>query len=80
MRTARGAGGRATGIATPMSPPNWMAYAIIGGVVLASFIAPLIVGTDGLVVPLAVLPFAAIYLVFDRRMRRREQQGRSRWR
>ena len=57
-----------------MTPPSYMAYAIIGGVVLVSFLAPLIIGfDDGWFVPLAVLPFALLYAAYDRRMVREEQ-------
>ncbi|CAA9486732.1 MAG: hypothetical protein AVDCRST_MAG85-989 [uncultured Solirubrobacteraceae bacterium] len=55
-----------------MTPPTALAYWIIGGVFLASLIAPLIIGKDGWIVPLVVLPFAVIYAVFDRRMRSRQ--------
>ena len=52
-----------------------MAYVIIGGVVLMSFLAPLFVGWDAWFVPLAVLPFAAVYAAFDRQLRLREERG-----
>jgi hypothetical protein len=55
-----------------MTAPSALAYWIIGGVLLASLIAPLIIGKDGWIVPLVVLPFALIYAVLDRRMRSRE--------
>jgi hypothetical protein len=51
-----------------------MAYALVGGVVAVSFIAPAIIGFgDAWFVPLAVVPFALLYLAFDRRMRKRGQ-------
>jgi hypothetical protein len=50
-----------------------MAYSIIGGVMLASLLAPLIIGADGWIVPLVVLPFCLVYAVIDRRLRRRER-------
>ena len=54
-----------------MTAPSALAYWIIGGVLLASLVAPLIIGRDGWIVPLVVLPFALIYAVVDRRMRSR---------
>jgi hypothetical protein len=54
-----------------------MAYAIVGGVVLVSLVVPLIIGGDGWFVPLVVLPFAAIYLLFDQRMRKRQPDERE---
>ena len=58
-----------------MNPPNYMAYVIIGGVVLMAFLAPLFVGWDAWFVPLAVLPFAALYALYDRELARREERG-----
>ena len=58
-----------------MSPPSWMAYAIIGGVILVALFVPLIIGAEGWVVPVAVIPFAIIYALFDRRMRKRAESG-----
>jgi hypothetical protein len=59
-----------------MTPPSYMAYAIIGGVVLVSLLAPLIVGfDDAWFVPLFILPFGALYAAFDRRMRQAEEQA-----
>ena len=49
-----------------------MAYALIGGVVLVSFIVPAIIGfDDGWFVPLVILPPAIVYLYYDQRLRRR---------
>ena len=57
-----------------MTPPSYMAYLIIGGVVLVSFLAPLIIGfDDGWFVPLAVLPFALLYAALDRKMLQNEK-------
>ena len=57
-----------------MTPPSYMAYVIIGGVVLVSFLAPLIIGfDDGWFVPLAVLPFAILYALFDNKLRKDEE-------
>ena len=50
-----------------------MAYAIIGGVLLASLIVPLIIGPDGWIVPLVVIPFGLIYALVDRRLRQRQE-------
>ncbi len=58
-----------------MTPPSYMAYVIIGGVVLLSLLAPLFVGADAIVVPFAVLPFAAIYALYDRQLAKREAAG-----
>jgi hypothetical protein len=58
-----------------MTPPSYMAYAIIGGVVLVSFLAPLIVGWDAWFVPVAVLPFAILYALFDAKLRRDEENN-----
>jgi hypothetical protein len=57
-----------------MTAPSYMAYALIGGVILVSFIAPFIVGFgDAWFVPLAILPFAALYAAYDRKLRRDEE-------
>ena len=59
-----------------MTPPSYMAYALIGGVVLVSFLAPLIVGfADAWFVPLVVLPFALLYAAFDAKLRRDEEHA-----
>jgi hypothetical protein len=53
-----------------------MAYALIGGVVLVSFLCPLIVGfDDAWFVPLVVIPFAAVYAAYDAKLRRAEHAG-----
>lgn len=56
-----------------MTAPSYMAYTIIGGVLLASLLAPLIIGADGWIVPLVVLPFCVVYALVDRRLRRRQE-------
>jgi hypothetical protein len=57
-----------------MTPPSYMAYVIIGGVVLCSFLAWPIVGfDDAWFVPLTVLPFALLYAAFDRKLRADER-------
>jgi len=58
-----------------MTAPSYMAYVIIAGVVLIALLAPLFVGAEGWVVPLAVLPFALFYALFDRTLRQREERG-----
>ena len=58
-----------------MTAPSYMAYVIIGGVVLMSLLAPLFVGWDAWFVPLAVLPFAVLYALYDRELRQREERG-----
>ena len=56
-----------------MNPPNYMAYVIVGGAILVSFLAPVFIGFgDAWFVPLIILALGAIYLVFDARMRRRD--------
>ena len=52
-----------------------MAYAIIGGVIVVALFVPLIIGAEGWVVPVAVIPFAIIYALLDRRMRKRDADG-----
>jgi hypothetical protein len=69
--------GTAAGYSGAMSPPSWMAYAIVGGVLIVSLIVPLIVGADGWVVPIIVLPFGIAYLVFDRRLKERRPEDRE---
>ena len=58
-----------------LSAPSYMAYVIVGGVVLLSLLAPLFVGPEAWVTPVAVIPFALFYLAYDRVLRRREEQG-----
>ncbi len=58
-----------------MTTPSYMAYLIIGGVVLLSLLAPVFVGWDAWIVPLAVLPFAALYALYDRQLARKEEAG-----
>ncbi len=52
-----------------------MPYSLVAGVILASLLAPVFLGADGWIAPLAVLPFAIVYLVIDRRLKRREASG-----
>jgi hypothetical protein len=54
-----------------MTAPTALAYWIIGGVLLASLVAPAVIGRDGWIVPLLVLPFCLAYAIADRRMRNR---------
>ena len=57
-----------------MNPPNFMAYTIIGGTVLVSFLAPVFVGfSDAWFVPLIILALGGIYLAYDFRLRSRGQ-------
>ncbi len=58
-----------------MTPPSYMAYVIIGGVVLLALLAPLFVGLDAIVVPIAVIPFAIFYALYDRSLARKEEAG-----
>lgn len=58
-----------------MTAPTALAYWIIGGVLAASLLAPLIIGSDGWIVPLVVLPFGLVYAAIDRRLREKEASG-----
>ena len=58
-----------------MNPPTYMAYVIIGGVVLMSLLAPLFVGPEAWITPIAVIPFALFYAAYDRMLRQREERG-----
>ena len=60
-----------------MTAPTALAYWIIGGVLLASLLAPAIIGSDGWVVPLAVLPFGLVYAVIDKKLRDKEASGEA---
>ena len=56
-----------------MSAPNFMAYAIVGGVILVSLLTPLFIGSDGWIVPVITLLFAIPYLLYDRKLARSEE-------
>ncbi len=58
-----------------MNPPSYIAYVIIGGVVLLSLLAPVFVGPDAWVTPFAVIPFAIVYALYDRMLARKEEAG-----
>ena len=58
-----------------MSAPSFMAYAIVAGALLMSLLAPLFVGGSAWFVPFAVLPFGVLYVLYDRRLARREAGG-----
>ena len=60
-----------------MTAPTALAYWIIGGVLAASLLAPLIIGKDGWIVPLAVIPFGLIYAAIDKKLRDREASGEA---
>jgi uncharacterized membrane protein len=60
-----------------MTPPSYIAYVIIGGVVLLSLLAPLFVGGDAWVTPIAVIPFAIVYALYDRTLARKEEAGEA---
>jgi hypothetical protein len=60
-----------------MTAPTALAYWIIGGVLAASFLAPLIIGSDGWVVPVAVLPFCLVYAAIDKKLRDKEASGEA---
>ena len=59
-----------------MSSIDFMPYWIVGSVILVSLLCPLFLGAQGLLATAGVLPFAIVYLLVDRRLRRREaEQG-----
>ena len=60
-----------------MTAPTALAYWIIGGVLLASLLAPAIFGADGWLVPLVVLPFGLAYAALDKKLRDREASGEA---
>ena len=60
-----------------MTAPTALAYWIIGGVLVASLLAPAIIGADGWIVPLVVLPFGLIYAAYDKRLRDKEAAGEA---
>ena len=60
-----------------MTVPTALAYWIIGGVLATALLAPLIIGKDGWIVPLAVLPFGLIYAVIDKKLRDKEASGEA---
>ena len=54
-----------------MNPLNYMAYMIVGGVVLVSFLAPVFIGFgDAWFVPLVMLAVGSLYLAYDFRLRK----------
>jgi hypothetical protein len=57
-----------------MSVPTALAYWIVGGVLLASLLAPALLGAEGWAAPLAVALIAVPYLIFDRRLARAEER------
>jgi hypothetical protein len=60
-----------------MTAPTALAYWIIGGVLAVSLLAPLIIGRDGWLVPVVVIPFAIVYALIDKRLRDREASGEA---
>jgi hypothetical protein len=58
-----------------MSAPNFIAYGIVGGVLLVSLLAPLFIGADGWIVPVITLLFAVPYLLYDRKLAEKEARG-----
>ena len=58
-----------------MSALDFIPYSLVGGVILASLLAPAFLGADGWIAPLAVLPFAIVYLLIDRRLKHAEREG-----
>ena len=68
---------RALGYGRGMTAPTALAYWIIGGVLAASLLAPAIIGSDGWLVPLVVLPFGLVYAAFDKKLRDKEASGEA---
>ena len=60
-----------------MTAPTALAYWIIGGVIAAAMLAPLIIGKDGWIVPIAGLPFGLIYAAVDKKLRDKEAAGEA---
>jgi hypothetical protein len=58
-----------------MSAPNFIAYFIVGGVLLVSLLAPIFIGRDGWIVPLITLLFAVPYLLYDRKLAARGDEA-----
>ncbi len=58
-----------------MTAPTALAYWIIGGVLATALLAPLIIGKDGWIVPLATIPFCLVYALIDRKLRASEAEG-----
>ena len=58
-----------------MTAPTALAYWIIGGDLLTSLLAPLILGSDGWLVPLATLPFCVLYAGIDKWLRDKEPEA-----
>jgi len=58
-----------------MTPPFAIPYVVIAGVLLVSLAAPLFIGWHLWFVPVIVLPFALLYLLYDRRLAQREHDG-----
>jgi hypothetical protein len=54
-----------------MKAIDFMPYTVVLGVMLVALAAPLFIGGDGWIVPIAVAPFALAYLVFDTLRKRR---------
>jgi hypothetical protein len=61
-----------------MTPVKWMPYVVIGGVVLVSLLAGFLVGwSDAWFIPVIVIPFALLYVAFDRQRAGREKVDRG---
>ena len=58
-----------------MSAPNFIAYFIVGGVLLVSLLAALFIGSEGWLVPAVTFLFAIPYLMYDRKLARAEASG-----
>jgi membrane protein implicated in regulation of membrane protease activity len=53
---------------------EYMPYMLIGGVAVVSLGVILLLGLEVWFVPVIVLPFAVLYLLFDRHLRDRERE------
>jgi hypothetical protein len=61
-----------------MTPVKWMPYIVIAGVIVVSLLAGFLIGwDDAWFVPLIVIPFAVLYLIFDRQRAGREEVDRG---
>ena len=60
-----------------MSPPSYMVYVVLAGVVVVSFLAMAVVGLEAWVVPVIVVPIVVVYGLYDRRLRRVEARNAS---
>jgi hypothetical protein len=61
-----------------MTPIKWMPYAVIVGVIVVSLLAGFLVGwSDAWFVPVVVIPFALVYVAWDRQRARGDAADRG---